>query len=226
MKTAGQNRRDSEKPEYNISFAFFLPLHSEQIQPGMQMLGQVMSRPNFSFMHQGKKESIASWSLQSEEALQAWTSHSHLLLLVVRKQKPGSHNIFHCKHHPPKYGKYSLHTSHWISGTENIYSVIALLSHNSLCKGVKPSAFIPWRAIESIVMTKIPHLGCNKRGGKTKEERLIKMDTLPGLLQLSISPGNSCLLKLKQSGTQHVPHCPHDTIWWSLNTLFPHQSQE
>lgn len=74
----------------------------------MQRLCQVASKPNFSFMHQGEKESIVSRSLQSEKALQAWTLHSHLLLLAVReKKKAGSHNFFHCKHYLPKYGKYS-----------------------------------------------------------------------------------------------------------------------
>jgi len=66
MKMAGHSRRGPEEPEYNISFAFFLPLNPEQIQPlfstglSIQRLGQVASRPNFSFMHQGKKESIVS----------------------------------------------------------------------------------------------------------------------------------------------------------------------
>lgn len=101
--------------------------------------------------------------------------------------------------------------------------LMTLLSHNSLCKGVKSSAFIPWRAIESIVTSKIPRLGCNKRGGKTKEERLrfkwthyMGYYNFPSLL---VTPVSS--IWNNHGGTRPVPHCPHDRVWGSLEHPLP-----
>ena len=119
----------------------------------------------------------------------------------------------------------SLRTPQWVTGAENLSAVTALNDsylNNSLCKGVKPSAFVSWRAIELFVMTKVPCLHCNKTGRKTKEERLqLKWTCYLGYYNfpsLLITP-------------VWYPACsspgPHDTwpddLW---NILFPHQPLE
>lgn len=82
---------------------------------------------------------------------------------------------------------------------------------------MEPSAFIPWRAIEFIVMTdSLPtRFHWLQKGRKDKRgEATVKVDALPELLQLLISPGNSCLLKPKT-----IRCHPAYSSWYGLISL-------
>lgn len=119
---------------------------------------------------------------------------------------PGSHNGFHCKHRPLSMASphslsslcthsklLELKTSHHLRTLLSLKQFI-LERCGTICFYSLGSYWIHCCDKDSLATR---FLWLQRRRKDKRGEATIKVDTLPELLQLSLSPGNSCLLKPK-----------------------------